>query len=462
MTMTRAETIAAPRTASAASEIVEAMRAAAPPGSRHLDEQTISTLSHLTGCLIDVRRPLWEGRRFSDARLRSLVMPSPAAFPPRTVLVTGGTGCIGSMVLRELIKQPGTTVVSVSRGLTPPATYVPGVKYIKADIRSAAEVHQTLATVRPDVVYHLAAVRDPALAEIEVERTIATNIVGTANLIAAAESVGVHTFVYASTGKAVRFFTSGVYAASKKFGERLVANSALPIRSYVRYTHVADNSLIMRKLAAWCSGSLVRLHAPDIAFYVQSARESAQLLIAAEQRSGFYSIRDLDWPVSLLDLALAVMWKSGRPSPIYFCGYEPGYEATTYPGLYDPRVSGDTGPLVNALEAHAAVPVLGGQLNHVPVAVGDTDICEAAVAAFRAYDDQPGSPTGLRSQLADLTWRLLDAMLARTAPAQLKRLTEIATRYPPDNREHEMTTSAIVGAATSPAAELAPFIAVAQ
>jgi nucleoside-diphosphate-sugar epimerase len=420
------------------------MRSAAPPGRLRLSNEQIAELVDLTGRLIDLRDGLAEAQRFYDAKLRSLILPSPRA-NHRTVVVTGGTGCIGSAVLRELVERPNTRVVSLSRGLTSPTSYVPGVEYRKVDIRSEVEVSRAFNALRPDVVYHLAAVRDPALAEVEVLRTVATNVIGTANLVAAAKSVGVHTFVYASTGKAVRFFTSDLYAATKKLGERLVANSGLPVRSFVRYTHVADNSLIMHKLATWCSGGLVRLHDPNIAFYVQSARESAQLLVVAERRSGFYSIRDLGWPISLLDLALGVMRRSGRLAPIYFCGYEPGYEAAAYPGLYDPRVSGDTGPLVNALEARSATATLGEQLNRVPIVEDQADMCEQAVATLRSHCEQDASLQTVRAYLNDISWILLDAMLARTASPPLDRLAELATRYPSDNREHDRITNAILG-----------------
>ncbi len=81
----------------------------------------------------------------------------------------------------------------------------------------------------------------------------------------------------------------------------------------------------------------MRLHDPAIAFYVQSALESAQLLQVAARRPGLYTIRDLDWPVLLLDLALDRMRESDQVTPIYFCGFEPGYEASGYPVALRPR-----------------------------------------------------------------------------------------------------------------------------
>ena len=84
--------------------------------------------------------------------------------------------------------------------------------------------------------------------------------------------------------------------------------------SAARFTHVVDNSIIYRRLRAWADAEAgtIRLHSPDIAFYVQSALESAQLLLLAltgAERGEFrvLAITDLGWPVTLLDLALGVL-----------------------------------------------------------------------------------------------------------------------------------------------------------
>jgi hypothetical protein len=426
------------------SEILRAMTATAPPDQTRLDQSQMNELERLTRLLVESRSGVFEAHRFRQAQARVLEMPaSQASLRRRTVLVTGGTGCIGSELLHRLVARPRDRIVSVSRGLTAPREDVPRVEYRTLDISHAAAVSRMFEAIRPDVVYHLAAVRDPALAEIEVERTIATNILGTANVIAAAKSVGTKKLVYASTGKAVRFYTGDVYAATKKIGERLVANSGLPLRSFVRYTHVVDNSLIMQKLATWCSGGVVRLHDPGIAFHTQSALESAQSLVVAERRSGLYTIRDLGWPIALLDLALDVMRESGHVTPIYFCGYERGYEAKSYPGLYDPASGGQTGPLINALEAYSATTALGDQLNFVPASETAYGAWEPAVEALRAYCATGASAQLLRERLNEISWELLANLMSHTAPVKLARMLRLSGQYHSENRDHQMIDEAI-------------------
>ncbi len=54
-----------------------------------------------------------------------------------------------------------------------------------------------------------------------------------------------------------------------------------------------------------------------------------------------------------MDVALGVLIRTGSATPIYFSGYDPGYEEVPFPGLYDPMIAGDVSPLLNAFEAAA-------------------------------------------------------------------------------------------------------------
>src|SRR5205085_5787619 len=99
---------------------------------------------------------------------------------------------------------------------------------------------------------------------------------------------------------------------------------------------------------------VLRVHAADAVFYIQSALEAAQLLLAAavSPNTGaldLLAIRNLDWPISVLDLAIGVLAREGI-APLHIAGYDEGYAEQQYAGLYDPAFSGDVSPLLNALE----------------------------------------------------------------------------------------------------------------
>ena len=76
------------------------------------------------------------------------------------------------------------------------------------------------------MIFHVAAQREPALAEVEVHRTVSTNVLGTRNVLESAEAAGVRQVVCASTGKALRPYSPDIYTASKRAAEWVASSVA--------------------------------------------------------------------------------------------------------------------------------------------------------------------------------------------------------------------------------------------
>jgi nucleoside-diphosphate-sugar epimerase len=412
-----------------ASGIILAMQEAAPPGQHALTDSQLSQLGELTRELIASRPDAVEERqRFNSIRERCIPLNYAELrnwLQGKTVVVTGGTGCIGSTLLAEIGDLGAARLVSVSRGLTSGWPQQPGTEYLHADVADRASLTAVLGQVKPDVVFHVAAQRDPGLAEREVHRTVATNIFGTRNVVQVAEESGAADVICATSGKALRPYSHEVYTAAKRSAEYLLATEAARADmrlAAVRFTHVVNNSIVDDRLLSWARGGVVRLHDPATMFYGQSARESAQLMLCGGlgARRGslrIFAINDLGWPVSLLDLAIGTLQQAGSASPIYFSGHDPGYESVAFPGLYDPATAGDVSPLLSAFEAIRTEQDL---------TVG-VDACTATFDLARVPAEQivklenacrAGADTGeLRSALDELSWYMLDAVLA-ALPAQ--------------------------------------------
>ena len=114
------------------------------------------------------------------------------------VLITGGAGFIGSAVIRHIIRNTDSAVVNLDK-----LTYAgnlesldavssdPRYRFEQVDICDRAELDRVFRTHQPDAVMHLAA-------ESHVDRSIdgpatfiKTNIVGTYNMLEAAqEAIG--------------------------------------------------------------------------------------------------------------------------------------------------------------------------------------------------------------------------------------------------------------------------------
>jgi FlaA1/EpsC-like NDP-sugar epimerase len=429
----------------AASEIISAMYEAAPAGQDCLDRETLGELRSLTQALIAAKPHAEdEHERFLRVRQRSIGLPEAELrdwLRGATVLVTGGTGCIGSALMAQLGQFGPARLVSVSRGVTSGWPLLPEAEYVHADIRDRRGVASVFDAVRPDIVFHLAAQRDPGLAEQEVHRTVTTNVFGTEQVIRAAEESGARQVVSASTGKALRPYSREVYTASKRAGEWLLSNAARQgsaTYAAVRFTHVVDNSIIYSRLSSWCESGVIKLHAADITFYAQSALESAQLLLRAGLSAApgrmpatgrstshdclrVHAITDLGWPFSLLDLALGALAASRSETPVYFCGYTPGYESVPFPGLYDPRTAGDVSPLLNAFEAACVETPPGRLTDDFPLQFQPAPVSGAPLEGLRAAC-ATDEPAAVRAALDTLSWQVLHEMLGTVPRAALTRV----------------------------------------
>jgi nucleoside-diphosphate-sugar epimerase len=433
-------------------DIIGKMRAAVAPGQQDLDGASIQLLNEATSLLLEARRDeaIAEYERFLGVAKRELSLPGErlaTRLGGAVVLVTGGTGCIGSALVSQLEAFRPARIVSVSRGVTDSWPRQPYVEYAHADLRDRAAVESLIGDIRPDVIFHVASQRDPGLAETQVHQTVTTNVFGTRNVLEAAADAATGHVVCASTGKALRPFSPDTYTASKRVAEWVAADAAESngmVCSAVRFTHVVDNSIIHRRLQEWAASSaVIRLHSLDIAFYVQSAIESAQLLLLASLDAQpdqllIHAINDLSWPVSLLDVALGVLAITGSDAPIYISGYDPGYEEVAFPGLYDPATAGEVSPLMNAFETAVAVPSNGPMTDAFWAAMKPEPRVVELLTALRDTCDRPAGPDEICAALRELSWALLDATLAAAPFDALARAAAMArghaTGLTPDHR----------------------------
>ncbi|MBU0530998.1 MAG: NAD-dependent epimerase/dehydratase family protein [Candidatus Uhrbacteria bacterium] len=117
----------------------------------------------------------------------------------KKALVVGGAGFIGSHVVDALIKQRVRVYVIDDLSSGKSANLNPNAKFYKMSITSP-NFSKLVQRLKPDVIFHFAA-------QIDVRKSVADplydariNIMGSLNLITAANSAGVKKIIFASSG----------------------------------------------------------------------------------------------------------------------------------------------------------------------------------------------------------------------------------------------------------------------
>jgi nucleoside-diphosphate-sugar epimerase len=118
------------------------------------------------------------------------------------VLVTGGTGFIGSHLIPELVKR-GYDVWELRRYVTGRIGEHHRVKTVYADLREGFAVRKAVRTSRPEIVVHLAAISPVSYSYSHPQEVMETNLIGTINLAEAClrETYSFKRFLFAGTSE---------------------------------------------------------------------------------------------------------------------------------------------------------------------------------------------------------------------------------------------------------------------
>ncbi|MFZ0524667.1 MAG: NAD(P)-dependent oxidoreductase [Xanthobacteraceae bacterium] len=123
-------------------------------------------------------------------------MPSDVWSKPKTVMVTGGTGFVGTYVCRLLGSQGQTAIAVGVEPFTAQALFVLGdaaaaTHYVRGDVLDAAGLDAICAQYAPDAIIHAAGLvgHDTSLAD--PAKTYAVNVGGTVNVFEAARRANI-------------------------------------------------------------------------------------------------------------------------------------------------------------------------------------------------------------------------------------------------------------------------------
>lgn len=248
----------------------------------------------------------------------------------RRVLVTGAGGSIGSEIARQvhsfgperviLLDHDETHLHDVANELH--RSDRSDVVQVLADIRNLSQLRKVFTTHQPTVVFHAAAHKHVPLLEAHPTEAVATNVIGTSNVLTVAEEIGVERLVFVSTDKAV--YPSSVMGASKRIGEQLVISRAPIGGAYcaVRFGNVLGSrgSVVPTFVRQIDAGGPVTVTDRRMTRYFMSIEEAVQLVLQAATmvktrtngEGGSVFMLDMGEPVVIYDLAERMIRLSGR------------------------------------------------------------------------------------------------------------------------------------------------------
>jgi FlaA1/EpsC-like NDP-sugar epimerase len=213
----------------------------------------------------------------------------------QTVLVTGGTGSIGSEIVRQGLASGAAVVRVFSRDESKQAALRselggdPRVRFLIGDVRDQGRVRRALSGV--DTVFHAAAMKYVGVCDYNPFEAVQTNILGTQHVIEAALDTNVSRAVFVSTDKAVNPVST--MGATKLVAERMVAAANQWIRhtrlSAVRFGNVLGSrgSIVPEIVRQIRQGDAVRLTHPAMTRFMMSIADAVRLvLLAAEEAKG--------------------------------------------------------------------------------------------------------------------------------------------------------------------------------
>ena len=278
----------------------------------------------------------------------------------RRVLVTGGGGSIGSELCRQILDCAPAELIVLGHGENSvfeiyhellrrvAAQTDAGVKTVIhpviADIREPDRLDEVFAELRPEVVFHAAAHKHVPLMERNLREAFTNNVLGTRNLLAAAERHGVERLVMISTDKAVN--PTSIMGVSKRVAELLVHQTAKRSgRPYVavRFGNVLGSrgSVLLTFKRQIAAGGPITITHPEMRRFFMTIPEAVQLVLQAAVlgHGGEVFTLDMGEPIKIVDLARDMIELSGlqvgEDIEIVYSGLRPGeklYEELFVPG----------------------------------------------------------------------------------------------------------------------------------
>jgi FlaA1/EpsC-like NDP-sugar epimerase len=210
-------------------------------------------------------------------------------FRGKRILVTGGTGSIGSQIVRSLLRYRPALVRVLSRDETRQVELRDALKsprnvsFTVGDIRDSSALSRAIEGIQ--FIFHAAALKQVPICEQNPLEAVLTNAVGAHNVAQCALAAKVSKVVAVSTDKAVEPIS--VMGATKLLMERIVLaaqkKSAVTKFCVVRFGNViaSRGSFVPLVISHLKSGRPVTLTHEDMTRFVMTIPDACNLMLRA-------------------------------------------------------------------------------------------------------------------------------------------------------------------------------------
>ncbi|MGF9699802.1 UDP-N-acetylglucosamine 4,6-dehydratase family protein [Paenibacillus sp. MABNR03] len=235
-------------------------------------------------------------------------------FTDKVVLVTGGTGSIGSEIVRNLLAYRPKAIRIFSRDeskqfeLQQELKENNNIRYLIGDIRDKQRLGYAMEDV--DFLFHAAALKHVPACEYNPMEAVKTNVIGVQNVIETAIEHNVEKVIAISTDKVVN--PTNTMGATKLLSEKLISaagfykGSKRTIFACVRFGNVMGSrgSVIPLFRNQIAEGRPITITHSDMTRFMMSIPQAAQLVIDAAKYSQGGEVFVLKMPIlKITDLA---------------------------------------------------------------------------------------------------------------------------------------------------------------